>query len=112
MSLIPQVLAAGTIGVPQPSGYNITDLGKLISSIISIALIIAGILTFTFLVWGGIEWLTSGGDKGKTEAARNRITAAIVGLTIVAASFAIMKLLQTFFGIDVVGGNVTLPKPY
>lgn len=111
MSLIPQAYAA-TIGIPQPSGMPITDIGKLISSGISVAIILAGILTFAFLVWGGIDWLTSGGDKQKTENARNRITAAIVGLAIVAASFAIMKLLQAFFGIDVVGGNVNLPKPY
>lgn len=111
MSIISQVYAE-TIGVPQPAGFNITDIGKLISSLIAITLIIAGILTFAFLVWGGVEWLTSGGDKGRTENARNRITAALVGLAIVAASYAIMQLIQNFFGLGAVGGTITLPKPY
>ena len=102
MSLISQALAAGgTIGVPQPTGMKITDIGVLISRGISVAFIVAGILTFAFLVMGGIEWLTSGGDKTKTETARNRITAAVVGLAIVAASWALMKLIAYFFGVDV-----------
>ena len=114
MSLISQVFAAeGTLGVPQPSGMVINDLGKLISNVISVAFLLAGILTFVFLVWGGIDWLTSGGDKTKTEGARNRITAALVGLAIVAASYAIMKLISYFFGVgDFLGGTITLPKGY
>ena len=113
MSLIPQVYAAtSTIGVAQPAGIKITDIGKLISSLVSVVFIIAGILTFAFLVMGGIEWLTSGGDKTKTEQARNRITAALVGLAIIAASWALMQLISYFFGIDVFDGNITIPKPY
>jgi hypothetical protein len=105
-------MAAGTIGVPQPTGMKITDIGVLISRVISVAFIIAGILTFALLVMGGIEWLTSGGDKTKTENARNRITSAIVGLAIVAASWALMKLIAYFFGVDVFEGNINIPKPY
>lgn len=113
MSLVSQAMAAaGTIGVPQPTGMKITDIGVLISRVISVAFILAGILTFALLVMGGIEWLTSGGDKSKTESARNRITAAIVGLAIVAASWALMKLIAYFFGVDVFEGNINIPKPY
>jgi len=113
MSLIPQVYAAsGSLTVGKPSELKITDIGKLISSAISVAFIVAGILTFAFLVIGGIEWLTSGGDKTKTENARNRITAALVGLAIIAASWALMQLISYFFGIDVLGGDITIPKPY
>lgn len=111
MSTIPQAYAE-SFGIPQPAGFNITDLGKFISGLISIALIIAGILTFTFLVWGGIEWLTSGGDKGRTENARNRITAALVGLAIIAASYAIMLLIQNVLGLSGIGGEATLPTLY
>jgi hypothetical protein len=45
---------------------------------------------------GGIEWITSGGDKGKTESARNKITAAVIGLVILAASWAILGLVLQF----------------
>ena len=111
MSLIPLAYAADISSV-KPANMKINDLGKLISSGIQVAFIVAGILTFVFLVMGGIEWLTSGGDKAKTETARNRITAALVGLAIIAASWALMQLVSSFFGIDVFSGNITLPTAY
>lgn len=115
-SLVPLLLAspvnAQEIGVPQPPGFNITDLGLLVSNAIGVALIIAGILVFVFLVWGGIQWITSGGDKGKTEEARSRITAALIGLAVVAAAWAVMLLVQYFFGLDVLGGGSTIPRGY
>ena len=104
--------ASNSLGVPQPENFQITDIGKLISSVIGIALLIAGILVFAMLVWGGIAWITSGGDKAKTEEARNRITAALVGLAIVASAWAIMRLIEYFFGISVTDAGTTLPKPY
>lgn len=93
---------AGVINIPRPE-RAIPDIGKLISSGVTAAIIIAALATFAFLVWGGIEWLTSGGDKAKYEAARDRITAAVIGLAIVAAAWAIMKLVGIFFGIDITG---------
>lgn len=103
---------AQNIGVPKPAGFQIENLGLLISNALSIALMLAGILVFVFLVWGGIQWIMSGGDKGKTEEARNRITAALVGLAIVAAAWAVMQLISYFFGISVLDANTTIPKGY
>lgn len=86
--------------VTKDNFFGYTCVGPLISNAISVAFIVAAIATFVYLVIGGIEWLTSGGDKTNIEKARNRITAALVGLTIVAASYAIYMLVLNFFGID------------
>ena len=105
--------SAQSFGIPQPTGMEITDLGLLISRIISVALVIAGVLVFAYLVWGGIAWITSGGDKAKTEEARARITAALVGLAIVAAAWAIMQLVSYFFGIDFIfNGGTEIPTAF
>jgi hypothetical protein len=64
------------------------------------AIIIGGIALFVMLVAGGIEYLTSGGDKAKLESAQKRITSAVIGVAIIASSFAIWKLALYFFGID------------
>jgi len=53
------------------------------------------------LIIGGIKWVTSGGDKEKTAGAQQTLTAALVGLVIVFASWAIIKLIETFFGIEI-----------
>lgn len=50
----------------------------------------------------------SEGDQKNVEAARNQITNALIGLAIVFAAFAIMKLIETIFGISLLGG-ITIP---
>lgn len=74
------------------------DFGKLINGVLSFVMVIAALLVFMYLIWGGIEWITSGGDKGKTESARNKITSAVIGLVVVAASYAILTLALNFLG--------------
>lgn len=78
-----------------------TTLGDFISRAVSAIMLVAGIATFMYLIWGGIEWITSGGDKDKVQSARERITQSIVGLAIVAGAWAIMLLLDYFFGIGI-----------
>lgn len=82
----------------EPGTGFATDIGSLLNAVLSFVMVIAALLVFLYLIWGGIEWITSGGDKGKTEGARNKITAAVVGLIVLAASFAILQLMLRFLG--------------
>jgi len=95
------VYAATQLTVPNPVNVPTVDLGKVISAVVGILLLIAAILAFLYLILGGIQWITSGGDKSGMEAARNKITAAIVGLIIVAAAWAIMMLIGNFIGFNI-----------
>lgn len=88
---------------------GVKDFGTLISAGIKISLLLAALLTFAYLIYGGLQWIMSGGDKTKYEAARDRITAALIGLAIVAAAWALMKLIEYFFGISILGG-FTIPS--
>lgn len=76
------------------------DIGSLITAVLSFVMIIAALLVFLYLILGGIEWITSGGDKGKTESARNKITSAVIGIIILAASWAILLLILQFLGFE------------
>lgn len=98
----PQALAQGTlqdVDVSAPRGFA-TNFGGLINGVLSFVLVIGALLVFFYLILGGIEWITSGGDKGKTESARNKITAAIIGLIVLAASYAILQLVLSFLGFN------------
>lgn len=97
--------SAGTtvdIGTPATAGnfFGYTCIGHLISNIVSVAFVVSGVAFFIFLVLGGIEWLMAGNDKSKVENAQKRLTNALIGLTIVATSYAIFTLVTRFFGID------------
>lgn len=113
MNLIQSVYAADpSITIKPPSGFNIiTDIGLLISNAVSLLMIIAAVATFLYLVWGGLEWITSGGEKAGTEAAKSKITNAFIGLIIVFSAWAIMGIFEKFFGIKILGTELKLPTP-
>src|SRR3972149_9414237 len=105
-------MLAQNINLQPPAEFtNLTNInfGDLVTLAISFVLIIAAIAFFSILVLGGIKWITSGGDKGKTEAARSQITSGLVGLVIVFAAWAIISILENFFGVNLRSFNVGLP---
>lgn len=77
------------------------DLGSFISRVISAIIIMAGIAAFLYMILGGVKWITSGGEKDKITDARDKVTQAIVGLAVVAAAWAIFRLVDYFFGIGI-----------
>lgn len=103
---------APQITIDQPTNIKIGDVGQLISALVGTLLIIAALLAFFYLILGGIQWITAGGDKTGMEAARNKITHAIVGLIIVGAAWAIMLLVQNFLGVKIIGGTLSFPTPF
>lgn len=105
-------LAQATIEINKPDSIQIDNIGTLISAVVGTLLIVAALLAFFYLILGGIQWITSGGDKAGMEAARNKITHAIVGLVIVGAAWAIMLLVQNFLGFNLIGGSVELPRAF
>lgn len=109
MSLFSLVLAqgggAGNITVLPLGGVDrIQNIGDLISAAIGAAFLISFLLVFVMLIWGGVQWITSGGDKESTQKAKDRITHALVGLAIIAGAWALMKIIEFFFGITILGG--------
>ena len=84
-------------GIPT-GGINI--VAKVVGNAITILLIITVILTLVFLVWGGVQWIQSGGDKQKVAQARSRITYAIVGLIVALAAFFILNVIGFMFKVD------------
>jgi len=104
------VLAAEEINLAPEGQFG--DLAQLtipriVSGAIRLILVVAALTAFVFLIIGGIKWVTSGGDKEKTAGAQQTLTAALVGLVIVFASWAIIRLIETFFGIQIL--TLTIP---
>jgi len=99
-------LLAETIDLKPPSGNAFAPLGDLtipeiVAAFIRLTVVVAAIIFFFILVIGGIRWIASGGDKAQTETARAQITSALIGLVIVFAAWAIVALINTFFGINI-----------
>lgn len=82
--------------------------GDIVSSLITLVLIITVVIALFFLIYGGIRWIISGGDKTAVENARNTIVAAIVGLVIALLAFFILNIIGGLFNITIT--KLELPR--
>lgn len=89
------------------AAFSIVDI---VRAIIQFILVVAFVLAFIMLLIGGIRWITAGGDEKAVGSARNMITAALIGLVVVLVAFALIKLVETFFGVSIISGGVAIPK--
>jgi len=76
-------------------------LSRLLSVVLGLAFIIGSLAFFFIFIIGGIEWITSGGDKVKVDDARRKLTNALVGLILLFSIFAIANLIDTVFGVNI-----------
>ena len=81
---------------------GISGINLLINNLVKLIFIIASVGLFIMFSYGGLRFILSQGDKAQTEAARNTITNAIIGFAIVALSFALVRIVETFFGIGII----------
>lgn len=73
-----------------------TARGGLIPSVLNIVnglLVVAGIAASIYLVVGGVRYITSQGEEGETEKAKNTILYALIGLIVIALSAAIVNFI-------------------
>lgn len=83
------------------------NTGQVIGNVVLILFIAAALIALFFLIWGGIKWILSGGDKTKVEAARSTIIAALIGLVVTFLSFFLLQLVLSIFGISLT--DFTIP---
>jgi hypothetical protein len=73
---------------------------NVISIIIGLLTVIAGIWFLFQVIIAGYQWLSSGGDKASIAAARDKLSHALIGLIIVIMAFAIVSIVGTIMNID------------
>ncbi|MFA6171266.1 MAG: hypothetical protein WCW77_05885 [Patescibacteria group bacterium] len=83
-SLLGQV-GTDVYGSEDPT-YHLEDV---IVGVIKVFLSILGLVFLVLLVLGGFKWMMARGDEAKVTEARNQITQAVIGLTIILAAYAI-----------------------
>jgi hypothetical protein len=87
-------------------GIGAASLPNVIYTVIVILLIAAVLISVIYLIYGGIRWILSGGDKSKLDSARSHIVAAVVGLVVAFAAFFIINVVAQIF----LGHSITTLK--
>ena len=117
--LIPDIVYGQGTGIGlsvknQPGGLSIVDkendpgglLSNLLRNSITLFFSIGGIGFTIMILWGGVNWILSGGDKEKIASARKRITTAIIGLVLLSLTFVIMVVIGQITGISALQSGV------
>lgn len=119
--LAQQPFPLGTIGGEGlgPFGNRIWGQGPLaavnsfiliLSNIIGVMTIVAGIwFIFQFII-GGFSWLTAGADKAAMENAQKKITNGVIGLVIVVAAIFLIDLIGNLLGLKILNPRDVIYK--
>ena len=74
-------------------------VGDIVSALIKYIIPIAGALFLIFFIVGGFQFMISAGDPKKAEAAKGRLTTALIGLLIIVFAYLIVQFIATFLNI-------------
>lgn len=66
-------------------------VGGILVFIIRGLFTIAGVLAVLYIILAGYQYITSAGDPAKAEKARNGVLYAVIGIVVIALSYAIVN---------------------
>jgi len=88
-------------GLPvKDAATSVTLAEKLISSVIGFLTFIGFIYFVIQVILAGYLFMSSEGDKGKTETARKKLTDGLLGIVIIVVALGLVSLLASVLGID------------
>lgn len=76
------------------SAGNIT-VAQLLTKIITWVLTFSAAVAVLFLIFGGLQYVTSAGNKDRIDKAKQTILYAVIGLVVIALSFVIVTFINT-----------------
>ena len=94
--------------------FSIKTIDQFIPTLIQAALTLGSVLSFMWLLWGGVEFIMAGGNQERTKTAKSKISQAIFGLGMLASVWVFWRIITYFLGITTSpSGSVrlTLPTP-
>lgn len=89
-------------GLVKPGEANkFSDLEIIVGNIIRAVVPIAGVVLFAMLVYGGMQYLSSGGNPESMQKAKSALTYAVVGVALLVVAWLALLFIQTFTGVRV-----------
>ena len=86
---------ADSASISTEIGLGTKDPRAIAASVIQIILGFLGIIAVVIILLGGFKWMTAGGNEDKVGEAKKLITAGIIGLVIILASWGIATFVLT-----------------
>lgn len=74
-----------------------SQVSQTIKNVIQLFQIIVGLISVFMIIYGGLKYITSGGNDNAIKSARNTILYAVIGLVIVVIAQAIVSFVLNRF---------------
>jgi hypothetical protein len=78
-------------------------LQRLYPILIILGFIICVVIFVLIIITGGIQWITSGGERSAIDNARRKVTNGITGLIILLLLFIVISAIGRIFGLNLLG---------
>ncbi len=79
---------------------GITTLADVVNRVITLVVPIGGVILLLVLIWGGYEYMMSGGAPDKVKSAQAKLTTGIIGFILLITSYILVKVIAMIFGIS------------
>ena len=96
--------------IPNPGGDPSSFVAGIIRGGIQFLLITAFIVALIWTIFAGFRFVFSGGDEKSISGAWSQIYWGLIGMVVVVGSFAIIKLIEVFFKVNILSGGFLLPQ--
>lgn len=74
-------------------GVSREPLSAQVGNIVGAILSFVGVIFLLLMIYGGLMWMTARGNEEQVQKARSTIVAAIIGLVVVMAAYAITSFI-------------------
>jgi len=89
-----RAFAQGLPGLPNPIPQAGSSAEDVAITVIQYILAIAGLVAVVYLIIGGFNYITAGGNEENTKKATKTLLNAIIGLVVIFAAYAIVFTIQ------------------
>ncbi len=84
---------SGTTLLPNPLGNAVTP-AELAARVINILLGVVGVAALVVFIYGGVQYMFSGGNSQKVQSAKDTIVYATLGIAIILASRSLLQFVM------------------
>ncbi len=90
---VNMAVAASKWGSPPAPSKVPKDLEKGLMNLTNWILGFISMVAVLFVIWGGVQYLTSVGDENRKESGKRTVTYALMGLVIAALAYGIINVI-------------------
>lgn len=86
--------------IKSPLSPGLTSVAAIINRVVAEFLVpIAAVILFFVFLWGGYDFLFSGGSPDKIKSGRAKITAGLIGFVFIIISYVLVRVIAYVFNL-------------